>query len=83
LDVALGYQRKGVGAALLKVVVSEVDKRGGEMYVASSPAGKGLYAKFGWKGFGEFRVDWNQFGVEKPDIIWGSMRDANGGQACG
>ena len=57
MDVALDYQRKGVRAALLKVVVSEVDKRGDEMYLASSPVRKGLYAKFGWKGFGEFRVD--------------------------
>ncbi len=41
------HQREGIGAALLKVVVRDVVRKGEKMYVSSSVFGKGLYEKFG------------------------------------
>lgn len=48
------YQRKGIGAALLKDgLVNKVDKSGLEAYTAASLVGKGLYARFGFESLVE------------------------------
>lgn len=83
LGVAPGHQRKGIGTQLLEGVLEEVDKRGGKMYVKSSAMGKGLYAKFGWKSFGECSIDLSQFGIERPYVSLDMMREVGGAKGVG
>ena len=79
--VAPEYQRQGIGAAMLKVVTEEVDRRGEKMFVNSSEAGKGLYEKFGWRSFGRFgeaRMDLSEFGIKTPYSTWDMVREISG-----
>ncbi|KAE9372932.1 hypothetical protein N431DRAFT_483576 [Stipitochalara longipes BDJ] len=77
-DFAPEHQRKGIGATISKVVLEEVDKNGGKMFVNSSQVGRGLYRKFGWRSFGEVKIDLSEFGIEKPYITWDMMREVGG-----
>lgn len=64
----------GVGSALLAVVLKEVDERGQKIYVRASAKGKGLYAKLGWKLFGDYGMDFRRFGGEVY-VTWHMMRE--------
>ena len=79
--VAQEYQRQGIGTAMLRVVLEEVDKKGEKMFVNSSEAGKGLYEKFGCRSsglFGEFKIDLSKFCINTPYITWDMMREVGG-----
>lgn len=49
MGVALSHQRRGVGKMLLQYGADVIDETGTEAYVDASPAGMGLYAKYGFE----------------------------------
>ena len=54
------YQRKGIGRILLQWGIDKADADGLECYLGSTPQGKGLYEKFGFKEVkeaGNFTLD--------------------------
>ncbi|KAI0423938.1 hypothetical protein F5Y09DRAFT_325768 [Xylaria sp. FL1042] len=48
MSVRLDFQRQGFGSQLLKAVCSKIDGYGLPAFVMASPAGIGLYKKFGF-----------------------------------
>lgn len=69
------YQRKGVGALLLKTWLADVDKEGPVVYVNATREGKGLYEKFGWR-FVEELV--NDLDAGKTSTSYSLVRAAKG-----
>jgi predicted N-acetyltransferase YhbS len=78
LAVAKKHQRKGIGAALMKEFVKELDKTRSPCYLRSSVMGKSLYERFGWKVVGVFNPDLKEFGWEREYMSWLMRREGNG-----
>jgi GNAT superfamily N-acetyltransferase len=69
LTVAPEAQRRGVGSALLREGLKEVDRRGLQAFIEASPAGLGLYKKFGWEEMVESTVNLRDYGGEDVDCV--------------
>ncbi|KAJ5817263.1 Acyl-CoA N-acyltransferase [Penicillium robsamsonii] len=54
LGVHHSYQGKGLGSKLLKWGLTRADTEGVEVYLGASPAGRPLYAKYGFREVGTF-----------------------------
>nr|POF04177.1 hypothetical protein CFP56_21932 [Quercus suber] len=59
-------QRQGAGTALMTWGVRQADALGLPMCLESTPAGLGLYKRFGFKEVRELRADMREFGWNKP-----------------
>jgi GNAT superfamily N-acetyltransferase len=59
------HQRRGLGAMQLKYGLEKADKLGVQAYLESSPKGKGLYAKYGFKEEGTMKFDAREWGREE------------------
>ncbi|KAG9843980.1 hypothetical protein KCU98_g7923, partial [Aureobasidium melanogenum] len=66
LATAPEYQRRGIGAMLLKAGLEVADSYGSKSYVTSSVAGAGLYLKHGFEIVETHTVDCSQFGGVEP-----------------
>lgn len=62
LAVRLEYQRMGIGALLVAHGLELVDKHNVKTYVQASPAGLGLYLKYGWIEVEELIFDLSPYG---------------------
>jgi len=72
--VSPAHQRQGIGAALIKQFLQDLDEE--ECWVISSAEGKGLYEKLGWKLVCENKVDLKDFGWgEKPFVSYSLRRE--------
>jgi ribosomal protein S18 acetylase RimI-like enzyme len=71
-------QRRGVGSALLRQGLSAIDERGEECFVDASPAGLGLYQKFGWKEVTQVTLDLTRYGGEGSETSVGLIRPVGG-----
>jgi GNAT superfamily N-acetyltransferase len=69
LTVVPEAQRKGVGSALLREGLKEVDRRGLLAFIEASPAGLGLYKKFGWEEMVESTVNLRDYGGEDVECV--------------
>jgi predicted N-acetyltransferase YhbS len=69
LTVVPEVQRKGVGSALLREGLKEVDRRGLPAFIEASPAGLGLYKKFGWEEMVESTVNLRDYGGEDVECV--------------
>jgi ribosomal protein S18 acetylase RimI-like enzyme len=70
LAVHPGYQRKGVGAALLDWGLKHARARGEKAYLEATPFGKGLYLKKGFTTVGELHVGEEGDEVRLPCMLW-------------
>lgn len=61
------HQRRGLGALQLKYGLEKADELGVQAYLESSPKGKGLYAKYGFKEEGGMKFDARDYG-RKEDV---------------
>jgi GNAT superfamily N-acetyltransferase len=61
------HQRRGLGALQLKYGLEKADEMGVQAYLESSPKGKGLYAKYGFKEEGGMKFDAREWG-RKEDV---------------
>jgi GNAT superfamily N-acetyltransferase len=68
LTTAPGYQRRGVGSALLRFATSVADKMDVYCWVHSSEPAWGAYAKSGFKVVGTLDVDLDEFAPRPPPI---------------
>jgi hypothetical protein len=75
LVVAVEHQRKGVGSALVKEFIKELDIDYSPCYLLASPQGKGLYEVLGWEVLGENRRDLTKFGWRKENVSWFMKRE--------
>ena len=62
LTVAPAMQRRGVGGALLRAGLKEADRKGLPAFIEASPAGLGLYKKFGWEEMLKTTVNLKDYG---------------------
>jgi GNAT superfamily N-acetyltransferase len=70
LAVHPGYQRRGVGAALLDWGLRHARERGEKVYLEASEFGKGLYLKKGFKLIGELVVGDEGQKLFLPCMLW-------------
>jgi GNAT superfamily N-acetyltransferase len=56
------HQRRGLGARQLQWGLDKADELGVQAYLESSPKGKGLYAKYGFKEEGGMKFDARTYG---------------------
>lgn len=66
--------RKGAGRGLLQWGFDQGNEHGMDCYVFSTPAGKPLYDRAGFKVMEEIEHDLNQFGVNSPYTSWAMVR---------
>ncbi|CAD0107469.1 unnamed protein product [Aureobasidium uvarum] len=66
LTTATEYQRRGIGAMLLKAGLEVADAHGLRSYVTSSAAGAKLYQNHGYKTVETVTMDYSQFGGTEP-----------------
>ncbi|EMC92690.1 hypothetical protein BAUCODRAFT_52542, partial [Baudoinia panamericana UAMH 10762] len=59
-------QRRGAGAKLLAWGCEQADKHGVMMCLESTPAGLGLYERFGFRQVRTLKADMRDFGWDKP-----------------
>ena len=69
LTVSPEAQRRGVGSALLREGLKEVDRRGWPAFIEASPFGLGLYKKFGWVETAKSTVNLKDFGGEDVECV--------------
>lgn len=69
LTVVPGVQRRGVGSALLREGLKEADRRGLPAFIEASPAGLGLYKKFGWEEKLKTTVNLEDYGGEDVECV--------------
>jgi GNAT superfamily N-acetyltransferase len=82
LTVVPEVQRKGVGSALLREGLKEVDRRGWPSFIEASPAGLGLYKKFGWEEMVESTINLRDYGGEDVKCVTvGLVRPAGAKEA--
>lgn len=62
------YQRMGVGNELLRWGLDLADEEQVECWIDASPAGFGLYKKFGWEEVGAVEIDLERWGGEKGTV---------------
>ena len=55
------YQRKGIGSALLRHGLEDLDMKTQTIDVYAAYFAHKLYAKFGWKAIGELEADLNDW----------------------
>jgi predicted N-acetyltransferase YhbS len=83
LTVVPEVQRKGVGSALLREGLKEVDRKGLPAFIEASPAGLGLYKKFGWEEMVESTVNLRDHGGEDVECVTvGLVRPAGAKETC-
>jgi ribosomal protein S18 acetylase RimI-like enzyme len=69
LTVVPEVQRRGIGSALLREGLKEADRRGLPAFIEASPAGLGLYKKFGWEEMLKTTVNLKDYGGEDVECI--------------
>ena len=69
LTVVPEAQRRGVGSALLREGLKEADRRGLPAFIEASPAGLGLYKKFGWEEMLKTTVNLKAYGGEDVECV--------------
>jgi GNAT superfamily N-acetyltransferase len=69
LTVVPEMQRRGVGSALLREGLKEVDQRGLPAFIEASPAGLGLYKKFGWEEMLKTTINLKDFGGDDVECV--------------
>jgi GNAT superfamily N-acetyltransferase len=69
LTVAPEMQRCGVGKTLLREGLKEADRRGLPTFIEASPAGLGLYRKFGWEEMLKTTVNLKNYGGEDVECV--------------
>jgi predicted N-acetyltransferase YhbS len=69
LTVGPEVQRRGVGSALLREGFKEVDQSYLPAFIEASPAGLGLYKKFGWEEMLKTTVKLKDFGGEDMECV--------------
>jgi GNAT superfamily N-acetyltransferase len=62
-------QRRGIGSALLREGLKEVDRRGLPAFIEATPAGLGLYKKFGWEEMVKSKVKLKDYGGEDVECV--------------
>ena len=70
LAVRPGYQRRGVGAALLDWGLKHARQRGEKVYLEASPTGMGLYLKKGFRVVGELELQDPGNRFVAPCMLW-------------
>lgn len=74
LVVHPAHQRRGAGKKLLTWGCEEADKNGVRMCLESTPAGLGIYPRFGFKQVKVINADMKQFGWQQPYDTEGAQR---------
>ena len=69
LTIVPEVQRRGIGSALLREGLKEVDRRGVSAFIEASPAGLGLYKKFGWEEMLKTTVNLKHYGGEDVECV--------------
>ena len=67
-------QRRGVGSKLLRQGLKEVDERGLEAWIESTPEGLGLYKRFGWEEVGSVTTDLRPYGGKDTETTYWLVR---------
>lgn len=62
LAVLPDYQRQGVGKKMLEWGLKQADELGVECWIDATPAGLGLYKKFGWEEVNVVTIDLEPYG---------------------
>lgn len=79
-----GVQRRGVGSALLREGLKEADRRRLPAFIEASPAGLGLYRKFGWEEKLKTTVNLEDYGGEDVECVTvGLVRPAGATETTG
>ncbi|KAM0323349.1 hypothetical protein ACHAQA_008942 [Verticillium albo-atrum] len=69
------HQGKGVGKKLLSWGLQEAARLNLPVWLESSPAGKPLYDKSGFKVVDKIEVPFDRFGLDQPFVVWGMQWD--------
>ncbi|KAE8451410.1 hypothetical protein EG329_004039 [Mollisiaceae sp. DMI_Dod_QoI] len=69
LTVVPEAQRRGVGGALLREGLADADRRGLPCFIEASPAGLGLYKKFGWEEMLKTTVNLKDYGGKDVECV--------------
>ena len=84
LTVIPEAQRRGVGSALLREGLKEADRRGLPSFIEASPAGLGLYKKFGWEEKLKTTVNLKDYGGDDVECVTvGLIRPVGGKGTAG
>ena len=62
LAVSPDYQRKGLGALLIRDGLTIADKHDAKTYIEASPVALQLYLKHGWKLIDDILIDMTPYG---------------------
>ena len=76
LTVDPARQRMGIGAKMMEVGLALADELRLPVYLESTPAGKGLYDRFGFRVKRETVFDMAKYGGEGEWTSWVMIRDA-------
>ena len=78
MRVSPTYQRQGLGGMLLEWGLKEAREREKRVVLISSPMGRGLYERNGFKSVTEFVIDLGKFGGEgiytPSAMVWNGER---------
>ena len=62
LAVSPTHQRQGLGSILVREGLAAADRDQARTYIEASPAGLGLYKRFGWKEVERIEIDMKSHG---------------------
>ena len=62
------YQRRGLGAMLLKHVLAMADAERRKSYIEATPQGYGLYVKLGFEEIDHIKIDVSRWGGKEPAL---------------